>query len=289
MLSVLIPARNERFLGRTVADVVAKARGPIEVLVNVDNDPGYAQESLPELPGVTYFHPGRPLGMRQGLRALAGAAKGQWLMKLDGHCLLDEGFDLKLTADCPDNCLVIPRRYRLDEAAWQRKAPDPEPPIDYEHFIYPRKFQPPSLHGYRWNERTHSRAGIAIDDTLSFQGSCWCMDRRHWDRHAFFTDPGYENLPQQEAEELGLTTRYHGGRVLVNKNTWFAHWFKGKANGIGYRIGKPEARRCYQYAYQLWVHQRRDFFEQVIESFWPVPEWPDNWRERLYGLEAAQA
>ena len=35
-VSLLIPARNERFLSRTVQDVCEKARGDVEVLVVLD-------------------------------------------------------------------------------------------------------------------------------------------------------------------------------------------------------------------------------------------------------------
>jgi glycosyltransferase involved in cell wall biosynthesis len=285
MVSVLIPSRNERFLGRTIADVLAKAEGPIEILVSLDNDHGWAQEPLPQTRNVVYLQHAQPLGMRAGLAQLARAAQGEWLFKLDAHCIVCPGFDTQLVQSGRDNQITIPRRFKLDEKTWQPKSDF----IDYEHFIWPRKFRPISLHGFRWDERTTSRAGIDLDDTLSFQGSAWFMAASHFERHQFFTDPGYEGLPQQEAEELGLTTWTSGGRVVVDKRIWYAHWFKGKENGIGYYISKPQARRCYEYSYRHWVLEQREAFQGLIADFWPLPGWPDDWQARLYQGEAAHA
>lgn len=40
-------------------------------------------------------------------------------MKLDAHCAVDKGFDVKLMADCEPDCTVIPRMYNLHVFDWE--------------------------------------------------------------------------------------------------------------------------------------------------------------------------
>ena len=103
-VSVLIPARNERFLVQTVADVLQKATGSIEIIVVLD---GYWPEpQLPDWPDLVIIHRGRARGMRAAINAAAAIAKGDYLMKTDAHCMFGEGFDEILKADCEDDWIV---------------------------------------------------------------------------------------------------------------------------------------------------------------------------------------
>ena len=65
---------------------------------------------------------------------------------------------------------------------------------------------------------------------------------------------------QQEAEEIGLTTWLSGGRVVTNKNTWYAHLFKGKELGRGYFLSLQKTRDCYAYSYNHWVNENKEGF-----------------------------
>lgn len=271
MVSIIIPSRNEKYLERTVNDVLSKAQGDIEVIVILD---GY---DTTRVDGVVYIHNKLPMGMRASIVSASKIAKGKFLMKLDAHCIVDEGFDIKLAKDCQDNMVVIPRRHKLDEEKWEVK---PEY-IDYEHFIYPPKFNPASLHGFRWDERQKDRASILIDDNLTFQGSCWFMKKSHFEKHKLLQDPGYCGVPNQEAEEIGLTTWLSGGRVVTNKNTWYAHWFKGKS-GRGYHLDNWSATECYKYSYNKWVMENKEGFIKLIEKFMPISGWSSNWKEKLW-------
>ncbi len=272
MLSVIIPSREEKFLNATVFDVLSKARGEIEVIVVLD---GYDEERIV---GVRYCHHPKPLGMRVSIVEAVSLARGEWIMKLDAHCIVDEGFDVKLTSTCEDNMVMIPRRYKLNVEKWQV---DKNTWIDYEHFIYPLKYTPVSLHGFRWDWRKEDRKYVMIDDNLTFQGSCYVMKKSHWDRHKFLTDTGYQGVPQQEAEEIGLTTWLSGGRVVTNKNTWYAHLFKGKM-GRGYHLDLKHSRECYAYSYNKWVIENKEGLINLIEKFSPVPGWPSDWKTKLY-------
>lgn len=276
-VSIIVPSRLEPFVQRTVSDILQKASGDIEVIAILD---GYWPDPpLQENPRLIQVHRGTALGMREGIRAAVNLAHGEYLMKTDAHCLFDEGFDEKLKVNCDDNWIVIPRRFTLDKEKWIPNPSTQEKPfVDYEYFIYPRKFNPKSLHGFRWNDRTLTKQNILIDDTLTFQGSCWFMKKKHFLDHNFMTDPGYLGLHKQEAEELGLTTWMDGGRVIVDKNVWYAHMHKKYA---GYHVDMDDFKQCYIYSYAHWVTERKDQFIKLIEKFWPVPGWPEDWREHL--------
>src|SRR5512142_1425523 len=99
-VSVLIPARNEPWLKKTVEDVLAKARGDIECLVVLD---GYIpDEPLPDDKRLMIIRRGTPLGMRAALNGMASIAHGEFILKADAHTMWGEGFDESLKAACED-------------------------------------------------------------------------------------------------------------------------------------------------------------------------------------------
>ena len=152
-VSVIIPSRNEQFLSQTVDDVFIKATGDIEVLVNLD---GYWPDPpLKDWPNLHLIHQPKPIGMRPGINACAAQATGDYLMKLDGHCLLAEGFDEALQADCEADWVVVPRRKRLDAENWCIQDVG-KPDIDYIYLSYPddpNDFGGKGLNGKLWNAR----------------------------------------------------------------------------------------------------------------------------------------
>lgn len=282
-VSVIIPSRNERFLVKTVTDLLQKAAGDIEVIVVLDERP--PDEPFPNDKRLTVLQQPTPKGMRAGNNWAASVATGDYLMKTDGHCLFAEGFDVAMAADCDDDWLAIPRRKRLNAEQWVVEDPE-RTPLDYHYLDCPTTnpggYQ---FHGVIWLRRSIERYGkpeFLIDDTMSFQGSCWFMSRKHWDRLGGMSEVGYGSFCQ-EPQELGNKTWLGGGRVVVNKKTWYAHLHKGKQYGRGYRQDKGELRRGHEWSARYWMGNKwpdriRDF-EWLVDKFWPVPEWPDNWRE----------
>ena len=287
-VSVIIPSRNEQFLPRTVADILAKAAGEIEVIAVLDGYwPVDADNSLllPDDKRLQIIHFGKPRGMRAAINAAAGIATGQYLMKTDAHCMFAEGFDEALKADCEDNWIVVPRRYSLDAELWERREKEP---IDYHYLdcpmTNPEYFQ---FHGVVWNQRGRERREdpqYDIDDTMSWQGSMWFMSRKHWDRLGGMSEEGYGTF-SQEPQEIGLKTQLGGGRLVVNKRTWYAHLHKGKQYGRGYSVSKGGIVAGHKYSAEYWMANswpgRIHDIEWLIERYWPVPRWPDNWMELL--------
>lgn len=298
-VSVLIPARNELFLDKTIKDILKKAEGNIEIIVVLDGywptkftikDITYKQQ-LVEDPRVRYIHRSIPFGMRDGINSAAKLATGEYLMKSDAHCMYEKGFDTKLKADVAyytehtddknDNWIVIPRRLRLDADNWTLKE-EGKPPIDYEYLSSPNGN---GAKGNKWDERTKERMDIPIDETLSFQGSCWFMTRSHYfDRLGGMSEEGYGNFVR-EAQEIGLKTQLSGGRVYTNKKLWYAHLHKGPIYGRMYYIDKNKMIKGNEYCDDFWFNNRWDKAKYdmawLIERFMPVPTWTNELIEQV--------
>src|SRR3989304_2090963 len=96
-VSVIIPARNEQYLARTVDDLFAKAAGEIEVLVVLDGPSEYPSPA--ERKRLTVIHKAQE-GLRPAINAGADAATGKYLCKVDAHTAVSAGFDEMLKVDC---------------------------------------------------------------------------------------------------------------------------------------------------------------------------------------------
>lgn len=290
--SVIIPARNEKYLVPTVEDVFRNARGDeTEVIAVLE---GYYPEGWKELvakhPKLQTIHHSEPKGMRPSINEAAASAisrGAKYLFKLDAHCSLEEGFDVKLQADCEPNWVVVPRRKRLDPETWGFKDTN-KPDIDYHYLSFPddvNDFGGPGLNGKVWEERALERKDILIDDEMSSQGSGWFMHASYFTELELMDDVNYGTF-WNEFQEIGNKCWLSGGRVVINKKTWYAHWHKGKA-GRGYRLAESQLRQGASYAKRwlfndAWAKQTLPF-KTLIERFWPVPGWPENWEELVYG------
>lgn len=289
-LSVIIPSRSDQYLQKTVDDLFAKAETKIEVIVVFDG----IWSSLKDHPDLTILHHGMihdNIGMRGSINAGMKIAQGKYVMKIDEQCMVDQGFDVKLMAACEDNWVVIPRRLRLEPESWTL-IEDGRPPIDYMYLAYP--YERPydktcGLHGAEWRERQRERAHILVDDTMSWQGSCYFMKKSYWDELIIGLDDVNYGTFTQEAQEIGNKVWLSGGRLVVNKNTWYAHWHKGK-NGKGYGFSNEQYKRHMEgtergrvYCIKYWL-ETQDYehnFEWLLEKFAPVPTWPENWKEQI--------
>jgi len=300
MLSIVIPSRNEIFLRQTIVDVLTNATGEIEIFPVLD---GYeiSEEEIVKDPRVHYLK--IPLGdgtchKRQAINLMVSVCRGEFVMSLDAHCMVAKGFDEQLAKDHQQSDWVqVPRRHRLDAENWRLQQDQINFPIDYEYIRFPLDYRPaifspkeprkddyPGLHGFKWDSRTRSRWEIPIDETMIFQGSCWFMSKEHFLKMDLMQIEGYTGWGQ-EAQEISFKTWLSGGKVMTNKNTWYAHLHKGDKYGRMYFINKKAIKSSNVYSYDFWVNdrwnKRINDFEWLIERFWPLPNWPDDWKERL--------
>jgi len=288
-LSILIPARDDhQYLENTIAGLFKNAKGEIEVIVMLD---GYwPNPPLTNRNNLTIVHVSKVHGMRVNVNAAARIAKGKYIMKLDAHCMVGEGFDEILKKDCEKDWLVVPSRYSLDAENWKRGRG----PIDYLYLTYPYLDDDQfgyGLHGKKWvgknmgakeyYRKENENKDKKIDDIMTFQASCWFMHR-----NLFFEIDCYDTENYgffQEAQEIGMKVWLSGGRVIRNKNTWYAHWHKGPNAkvGRGFKLSKRQKRLDETFSADFWMnnkwHKQTRKMSWFVEHFWPIPGWPEGW------------
>lgn len=267
-------------MNETIRDVLKNATGEIEVIPVLD---GYEPPELVEDPRVRYLRlePTDYTKKRHGINQAVEMANGEYIMSLDAHCMVAPGFDTQLIKDHQPDWVQIPRRHRLDAENWCLQVQsDDRPPIDYEYIMFDKFVKYKHIHGYKWDTKTRERWDIPIDETMQFQGSCWFMTKDWFHKMGLMQIEGYTGWGQ-EAEEIGMKTWRAGGKVMTNKNTWYAHLHKGNKYGRMYFMSKQSLRDCNDYSYNYWVIENKEFFVKFINKFKP-PTWPDNWEEIVY-------
>jgi len=289
--SVILPARDDhQFLVKTIDGLFANASGEIEVIVMLD---GYWPSlSLGKHKNLIIIHKGSVQGMKPNINEAAKIATGKYIMKLDAHCLVGEGFDEILKADCEPDWLTVPSMYSLDPEKWERKGKTK----DYLLLTYPYvedNIYGKGFHGRKWHgengltgdffHREKERKDILIDDIMTIQGSCWFLHKdKFFDIECF----DVENFDTffQESQELCFKIWLSGGRVVRNKNTWYAHLHKGKEHGTPFGLSKRvkyevEDKIVDYWMNNKWSKQTRDF-SWLINKFWPIDGWPEDWEEQ---------
>jgi len=219
MMSVVIPSHNDLYLHKTVASLLDNAQDEIEIVVVLD---GYTPSTpITKDPRVRIIKRWSNGGMREAINDGVAASEGEYIMRLDEHCMVGPGFDRSLLEHIEDNWIVTPRRFFLDPVRWEVMG---DKHIDYEKLLIiekpggRRKFS-----AVEWKARTKERAEVLLDETMALQGSAWCMSRKWWDTVIVrLNSEGYGTLYQDTTEML-FKTWAAGGKLMLNKKTWYAH------------------------------------------------------------------
>lgn len=268
-VSIIVPSRNEPYLWKTVKDLLQKSQADIEVIVILD---GYwPNDVLVNDERVIIIHNGTAKGMRGAINQGVTLSKGKYILKTDSHCMFDEGYDKKLIENCDSDWVVVPRRYSLDPENWEI-LDNPKYPVDYMYLSI-------DMHGRIWNEKNKDKnlEKILIDENMSSQGSAWFMEKKYYNFLELEDEENYGSF-SNEFQEIGLKAWLSGGKVMTNKNTWYAHYHKTK--GRGYSLNKTELIKGEEFT-KRWKtntawHKQRHPFNWLIEKFWPVPTWPED-------------
>jgi len=291
-VSILLPVRSETYpmvdgmtiLQRTVKDIYDKATGDFEVIVAFDGKP---TQMLPDYPNLKVLNLDWG-GTKVAVNAAALVADGKYLFKSDAHCMYDYGFDEKLQEGMEETCVITPRFYVLDAEHWSWqdgrfydyfRLPCP--------FTYKRGFMFQA--GGHWSERTADRTDVRpLDENMKLHGSAWFMSREHyWDRLGGL-DP--ENgAGSWNGEDIEITMKTWlgpwGGRLLVNKDTWYAHMHRGGQRPREWHVSTRDAYRSAAWTAEYWManrwEERAHDVDWLIEKFWPIPGWVEDWRDRL--------
>lgn len=298
-LSILIPARNEMFLGKTIESILDNIQGNTEVIAVLD---GYTIP-VPEIrndPRVRLITKQTSIGQRAATNEAARASNAKFVMKMDAHCHVDKGFDVKIIADCEKDWTVIPRMYNLHAFDWKCMAcgnrtyqgPKPDACVkckakcdfemvvvwqprwnrcsDYARFDRNLKFQ------YWGAFKARPEAQGDITDVMSSIGACWMMHReRYWEIDGMDERHGSWG---QMGTELACKTWLSGGRQVVNKKTWFAHMFRTQGGfSFPYPLSGRDVDKAREHSRFLWQEDRwpkaKYPLTWLIKRFAPVPDW----------------
>src|SRR3990172_9232604 len=105
-LSILIPARNEEFLSKTIEDILANIEADTEVIAVLDG--AWAEPAIPQHPRVVVVYLPVSIGQRAATNLACKLSKAKYVMKVDAHCAFDKGFDRKLIEVMKDDWTIVP-------------------------------------------------------------------------------------------------------------------------------------------------------------------------------------
>ena len=258
-LSVIIPSYKDPLLQKTINSLLENAEGEIEVIAVLD---GYypPSEQIVDDKRVKYLHLGKNRGMRGAINAGMAIAKGEFMMRLDEHCMFGKGYDKILTEACKPNQIMTARRYFLDPVKWEVMD---LPYVDYEKLVIQnagngvRKFS-----GQPWRSRDKKHKNITVDETTAMQGSMWIIPHKWWDEVIGELQTEGYGPTYQDSVEVTMKTWQAGGKLMLHKGTFFAH--KHRSFPRTHQEGSPENRSnredSWAYALKIW----EKYYEEVI-------------------------
>jgi hypothetical protein len=258
-LSVVIPSYKDPLVIPTIKSLLENSElgDQLEIL------PVYGNcwtELWPD-PRIRIIHLDQNLGMRGHINAGVKEAKGEFIMRTDSHCMFGKGYDRILTETCQPNWIVTARRFFLDPVKWE--IMQDMPPVDYEKLviIHDEKGNDVKFSGQPWRSRSAERKDIMIDETMAMQGSMWVMPHKWWnDVIGELQSEGYGTL-YQDSHEMIFKTWKAGGKMMLNKNTWYAHKHRSfprtHNDGAGADVG-------WRYSLNTW----KDYYDKEIFPTW---------------------
>lgn len=294
-LTVIIPARNEEFLDRTIQDVLTNIRSNTEIIAILD---GYLPNPpLKPDPRVTIIYNPVATGQRAAANQAAKIAKGKYLMKIDAHVALDEGFDTKMLDAFKitgDNVTMIPVMRNLHVFDWvcaegHRRYQSPSGNCEEcgkpttKDIVWIAKTSPQThsfrfdktMHFQYWGEWSKTQTGD-LRESMSIQGSCFMLSREKY----FELDICSEDFHSwgQQGVEVACKTWLSGGRVIVNMKTWYAHMFRTRGGDFGFPYSNPQDKVNENRELSRELFQR-DKWPQAIHKFqWILDKFnPPDW------------
>jgi hypothetical protein len=309
-LSILIPARNEMFLARTIQDILEHIEADTEIITVMDGD--WADPGVPQNDRVNIIKLNKSIGQRAATNLACKLSKAKYVMKVDAHCSFEQGFDrkmLKAFQKTGDNVTMVPIMRNLWAFDWKcyhcgwKKYQGPTPKKCEQcgksdrikkKMIWKGKNNPqsksycfdssPKFQYFNdWKRRKqykNNRKEKGLTETMSLQGSCWMLTRKkYWELGV--CDEKFGGWGSQGIE-VACKTWLSGGRVLVNHKTWYAHMFRTQGGDFSfpYSISGKDQKKAQKYAKDLffknkWPKQIHPL-SWLLEKFWPVKGWTDK-------------
>lgn len=309
-LSILIPARNEMFLSRTIDDILANIGADTEIIAVLDGE--WAVPSIPQNERVNIIKLTNSIGQRAATNLACRLSQAKYVMKVDAHCSFDKDFDLKMLDAfkvAGDDTTMAPIMRNLWAFDWKcyhcgwKKYQGPTPAKCGQcgkgdklkrKMVWIGKSNPQST-SYCFDSTPHfqyfedwkHRAKYEKDkkekrltETMSLQGSCWMLTRRkYWELG--ICDENFGSWGSQGIE-VAVKTWLSGGKVLVNHNTWYAHLFRTQGGDFSfpYPISNRDQEKAKSYARNLFFNNNwpKQIYplSWLVEKFWPVKGWSEE-------------
>ena len=307
-LSVIIPARNEMFLQATIENILENREADTEIIAVLD---GY----WPEPPvcdddRVTIIHVTEPIGQRAATNMGVRASRAKYIMKIDAHCAVDKGFDIKLMQDCQPDWTMVPMLYNLHAFDWKCKGCGNRtyqgtlPQIcakckatQFEMVMVwkPRPGKGPyvawrfdSQMMFRQWRKYHKRpeAQGRLVETMSFAGPCFFMERKRYKRLGGCDER--HGSWGQFGTEWACKSWLSGGKLITTRKTWFAHMFRtgnfkgafGGGSSFPYPISGHAQEKAQKYSRNLWLNDKWPKavhpLSWLVDKFKPVPGWHEG-------------
>jgi hypothetical protein len=311
-LSVIIPARNEVFLRKTIESVLENKRGNTEIIAVLDG--AWAEPGIDDHKDVTLIHRAESKGQRASMNEAARLSTAKWIAKLDAHCRVSEGFDVVLRDGAEYDTALVPTMYNLHAFDWACSAcghrtyqgPKPtvcskcarqtpheqvmvwEPRLSRKSEFY--RFDKDLIFHYWGSYSKRPEAEGDTVETMSLLGACFFMNRkRYWELGG--ADERHGSWGQQGVE-VALANWLSGGRLATRRGCYFSHLFRTQPGfGFPYPQSQSAVDRARDYSRDLWLNnkwpkQTRPL-SWLLERFAPIPSWHDE--EGKAQLEAVQA
>lgn len=308
-LSILIPARNEMFLARTIEDILENIEADTEIIAVLDGE--LADPPIPQHDRVNVINLSEAIGQRAATNLAASLSTAKYLMKVDAHCSFDKGFDRILMEDMQDDWTVAPTMRNLWAYDWKcfycgwkkYQGPTPKKCEDCgksdkirRKMMWVGKDRPqsnsycfdpaPHFQYFReFNKRPEGKGDLT--ESMSLQGSCFmCTREKFWELK--LSDEALGNWGNQGIE-VACKTWLSGGRVIINHKTWYAHMFRTQGGDFSFpwenkgRDVSKTKKAVWEYFFDgRWPDQKHPM-SWLIKKFWPVPGWTQEDLDKLHG------
>ena len=305
-LSILLPARCEEFLSLTVENILKQKRGNTEILIGLDGQ--WSNPGIEDHPDITILYYPESIGQRAMTNQLCRLSQAKYVAKVDAHCCFDEGFDIKLMEDMQDDITMVPVMTNLHAFDWvcsngHRRYQSPSDPCKEcglemkKDIIFKPRERTPHSTSYRFDKTLHfqyfgeykkiqDKTGSHLVETMSLQGSFFMMTReKYWELN--ICDENHGSWGQQ-GTEVACKTWLSGGRVLVNKKTWYAHMFRTQGRDFGFPYPNPGSavEKARKYSRELFLEGKWEKaihpLSWLVDKFAPVPDWHITSKSIIY-------
>jgi hypothetical protein len=287
------------FLRETVNDILENMQGDTEIIAVLDG--AWADPPIQDHERVTLIYTQSPMGQRAATNRAAAVSDAKYVMKLDAHCAMDNGFDVKLMADMEPDITMVPIMKNLHVFNWVCPECQNETymgPVlkvckscgnteGFTRKIVWRAKKSPNSTSYRFTKELgfeyfgqykKKQKGDLVE-TMSLQGSCFLVERERY-HDLNLCDESWGSWGGQ-GSEVALKSWLSGGRVLCNKKTWYAHMFRTR-KGFSHPYPNPgnEQKKAKDNLRRVFLSDSWDKaihpLSWLIEKFAPVPDWSEN-------------